>query len=375
MDCSIILEGKMSRSRKKTDQMGFPKFEILLRNSYERAIEGKRSEPVTWSQNFRATALKLRGYNKSNKEGFYSNDPDRTKPGESTKHETPWGPVTASRGYDVKITTKKEDYEKNTVGDSYQDIIKTLAPPGSNRKDILTEFYKQANQLAHNEKSKPNFITTPKQRNAAAKLFGIINFAEELRTPSSGKEGMARIKKMIDHPNYDSFSDKKTAPFLAARSRGKKLQQGVRTMNKIGDCPTSLFPKEPSITNYLSTPSVRDANNHSDDEDSICKHNEYKISPKLFQKTANTTRTNSAAKTRSLQNHLDEADSDHQYSEDSSSSLKRTRLAHNAASSIEKSDLTSNGTSRSRNSATLGTSRSKKPTKISFNHSAKIFNK
>ncbi|RKG74135.1 hypothetical protein [Corallococcus terminator] len=126
-------------------------------------------------------------------QGFQKMDPKKDG---KQRVETPFGPVNASKFPTTdpafKITSKKKDYGKQTVGGRYSHLVPALKSSGASDKDIATDL------LDALDGGNPSVLTDDKSKNAAAKLTAIMNVSEPMRVGGSDKAGRAALRMVQD---------------------------------------------------------------------------------------------------------------------------------------------------------------------------------
>ncbi|RKG69422.1 hypothetical protein D7V80_08880 [Corallococcus sp. CA054B] len=112
---------------------------------------------------------------------------------------TSFGPVNANpftRTSDpaFMMTTVKKNYDKQSVGHKYSDMVAAMKAGGASDKDIATDLLNALDPKA----AAPSVITDGKSKNGAAKMTAVINVSEPMRVPGSSKAGRAALRMVQD---------------------------------------------------------------------------------------------------------------------------------------------------------------------------------
>jgi hypothetical protein len=126
--------------------------------------------------------------------------------------KTPFGPVSINRQHtkDLVIKTNRDNYQGQSVSDTYKDIIAALRKSGKSDPEI-------AKVLLDENKNNDAFEGFPLAQNAAAKLYATTNISEEWRKKGAAKwfravlrtieeDGKLRLDKIS---NYFEFATEK----------------------------------------------------------------------------------------------------------------------------------------------------------------------
>ncbi len=191
-----------------------------------------------------------------------------TKSRKTRTTTTPFGPVTLSkfptRDKGPKITTKKGDYEGQSVGHKYRELTPQLFPPvQSAKKSLRQKRQRESDSEIANElltaietdlrpPRKKRKIGGAAQRNAAAKMLAISHVSEPLRMPGSGKafRGALRAIKAKTLSPHDAFASD-TPAFGMALTPNFQRRLVNRKLTQFRKPPTE--PEGfPDLSGYLS---------------------------------------------------------------------------------------------------------------------------